>query len=336
MYILLVLYIALFLLSLKKGEEILSINNTKIIKGFCALNVLLSHLALNVYNISAFYPFKFLGNISVGIFLFLSGYGLSKSLQKRKNITFKYIFDKIVKIVLPYIIVIIILYFSLYLKEMSILNYLKLIFLGKIIGPFWYMSLLIILYILFFIIYQKGITNKRNTFFTIITIIYVVIACIFNITSHWFVSVLCFPLGLLYSTNEKKTNINIFRYKLIIILLFIITFGLKNIFAYLSIFNFAILDNILQIINCLTVCFCVIIFLSKVSLKCKIMEYIGSISYYIYLLHPVIMEYIIKENISYNNWRIFIVLALTIVFSQLFHFIVNLFFKVTIKKNSQE
>lgn len=328
MYLILAIYLILFILSLKKGNEGMSINNTKIIKGFCALNVLFSHLALNVFDISALYPFKFLGNISVGIFLFLSGYGLSKSLIKKSQISFKYIVEKMIKIVLPYIIVIIILYLSKYIKELSFLNYLKMIFLGKIIGPFWYMTLLIILYILFFTIYKNGITKKKNNIFLILAIIYVLISCIFKLTSHWVVSVLCFPLGIIYCDNEEKFNSVILKNYILIILLFGITFFLKNLFAYLNILNFYYLDCFLQICNCILVCGCLIIFLSKVKLKNKLMEYIGEISYFIYLLHPVIMEYIFKKNVSHNDWRIFIILFITIIASQIFYLIFNKFLKL--------
>lgn len=88
------------------GNEYLGRNYTNQLRGFFAVVVVYYHLALGIHPDGIFDIFSNLGNYSVGVFFFLSGYGLLVQYQKKGRDYLKgFLWHRvIVSLVIPYLI----------------------------------------------------------------------------------------------------------------------------------------------------------------------------------------------------------------------------------------
>ena len=93
------------------NEDYLSKTQTKIIKGFCAVGIVLHHLAQKTaapwleskYIIHGLDFFVNIGYLFVGAFLFISGFGLYKSLKANENYFENYFSRRILPIIIAYL-----------------------------------------------------------------------------------------------------------------------------------------------------------------------------------------------------------------------------------------
>ena len=302
--------------NLYKNEGILSKNQTIILKGIMAICIVLHHLIVH-YNSSFYFlkPFKYIGFICVGLFFFISGYGLTVSMYTKKDY-FKKFENRLNKVIIPFIIAIIIytLYNIILFYNTGYKCDQNIFF---IVQNCWYVYEIIMLYILFFILYKNVNFKKATIILSIILLFTLIIMYRNNISNTWYKSTSAFIAGIIiakYKKNIKEWIATKWLMKLTVLSLFLLISLLLGKFMQLGILE-------IFIYNCSVILATIVllIILARIGdFKNKVMEYLGTISYEIYLYHGLFIDLFLKLNISDKIGTILI-----ITFTIIFAFVIN-------------
>ncbi len=155
-------------------SDLISMEHSEVIRGFSILIIIIHHLCRHaISDPSDLIIFYNLGHIGVGLFLILSGYGLSESYKKKGLNDFFY--SKLLKIYTPFLLVNI-LYVTL--NQQLLGQHLsfndKILYAVGIINfdaNFWYMKYLFLLYLSFYVVFRLSIKdNYKLIFLTIISL----------------------------------------------------------------------------------------------------------------------------------------------------------------------
>lgn len=195
----------------------------------------------------------------------------------------------------------------------------------------WFFIVLIFLYVLFFIFIRF---NKWNVLILFLIAIFYILFCIKqNISGHWFVSILAFPVGVLFSKNEVKyIGIMKKRYLACLISLALVSLGILAIVVILgkgSMDSTNIISRFLVILSAAIFP----LFIIQISLKLSINEYVrkhGDISLGLYVLHPIFIT-IIERLIANTNLNAHLFQLINFVFL-LFLFPLAYLFQLITKK----
>lgn len=189
----------------------LSVDNCKCLKGILAILILIYHL----YQHTGLYSDTFigcglraLGCWCVGVFFFLSGYGLLKSLNEKGK---DYIINLPMHRILPFYLLIILLT-VIYSSENYFLNGtldLKTIicsftFGDTIIGKGWYLQVQLLLYIMFYITIMFLGRKNLIPIFSLEVTIYFIISFSIKMPLWWYAAVPSFVVGMMWCTWKEK------------------------------------------------------------------------------------------------------------------------------------
>jgi len=265
-------------------SKLLSVNATMQIKGLAIIFVILGHLHI-VENAGAW---------GVAMFLVVSGFGLTQSYNK--NGLNCYFTKKINKILLPYSLVTVVWLLINYFILDKNYGYLKILLLvlgldlkSSIDSTMWYISFILLWYMVFYIAF-KLMKNKitRLTFILIYSILfYMFVSKAFSpyvASEHY---VFEFPIGVVL--GMYCTSINKLINKCSNLFLAVVDIGCLIIFVkfmgqYSNIFLNVICMNLIVI-----VCIITFILFDKYRKKSKVLTLIGSLSYEIYLFEGVFL-----------------------------------------------
>ena len=258
--------------------------------------------------------FVYLGHYGVELFVFISAYGLTKKcLSSPKEPYFKYLFNRLIKIY-SLLITGLIFFFVFKLTILSpqqyidiTLHFLKMTYTLKLstiflyVGPWWFFSLIVQLYILFpFLFYIIQRFGKKGAVF-LLTVSYIFILALFLLKSQKIYPVFGnapghlpeFILGISLAFFPKiKMN-----YKVVIpaAVLFVGGCFFKPLFPFtfltVTIVSLAILKPLLQ--------------LPKKNLIIKALVWIGGISMFIFLINGIIRSRTLKWIYWYTDPQAF-------------------------------
>ena len=297
MELLFAVFFLLFLYKIKFGvsDEFMSKDYTTYLRGICALAIMLRHIRITDF--APLNVFDYLGNPIVGIFFFLSGYGMLTRIKQTgiDNYMNGFILKRCVPLFVEYIFVWIFNFVCMFLVSGNF-NFLK-----KIITPYsWFIIMIEVLYIVFYIGYKLFKDNlKRLIIFVTISELALIIALsVFGVGECWYLSLLCFSGGMIYSVvnlNKKKTLPLIFGFGALAVVAtgaeYVLSDKPKIIVLWALIYNVSVLSL-------------AIVALSVgryVRFKNPVFELCGKMSLEIYLLHGV-FQFIFKEiKPIYNN-----------------------------------
>lgn len=312
-------------------------NTTTFLKGIAILFVILGHMGY-IYNA---------GSWGVSLFLILSGYGIFKSYQK--NGLKKYFSKKIKKIFLPYVLVTIFVLLYNYIKfkisKKTIIFSLLGIDFGFICdGTMWYISYIFIQYIIFFIVAFAFKKIKRENIKSILIIL-----------SCFILSYIIYKLNIRYVIWRHAAGTFLYRYSfgLGLTISFLsnykISVKIKKIF--LTFASFGLLFVILCLYNCVTTNSKYFIYansmpillillneLKLVKFKNKTINFIGNISFDIYLWEAFFLN--IEKNLfsplHYQLLMDICTIIICILFSQMYKklFIDSILFNETTSKQN--
>lgn len=315
-----ILLLVIFISGVKKTNKgdikLMSIKHTNILRGIGAIMVVISHMGA----FSGLRYFTPLGGIGVAIFLMCSGYGLHISYSNSGlNGYFK---KRLLKILIPYWIVVII-YNIINLNSIELSLVVKQLLLIRTIPYLWFVQLIIVEYVLFFIIY-KLISSPKIRMYAIIVLS---LPIFFVNNSLYAEQCLSFAIGIILAVKLNKIkDISKAKYSFI---------GLSMCFiggVCLVLKQLPIADSHYLIYNTLElglkeITAMGVICLSYGIVKFKIVnmfERIGKYSYEIYLTHTL-MIFIIKNNYSFTNILIYI--SVVIVITYVLNMIVSKIYK---------
>ncbi|MFY4816686.1 acyltransferase family protein [Aliarcobacter butzleri] len=333
-----VVLLVLFL-TFKKSQhtDVFPISVTNELKGLGILTVVFAHFAyMKVTNADFLFPLSIIAGVGVDLFLFMSGYGLSVGMLKRPMKTLDFYKKRVIKIFIPFWVALIIIFAAdaIFLKEYymatsltttgeggSIALYIFRSMLGffptalgfgDVNSPFWYITWMIMFYLLFPIVFFK---DKPWLTALILAIIATIIGT-FNpgdLGDNWLhrLHTLAFPMGIIAAwllqvkegeENKFVTFIKEFRLKkvglvryLIIALMFVVVYYVSqnttaNSWPTLTVIfvkGFYV-EQLMSLV--IMMAFIVIFVLKKVDNK--FLAIYGVYSYEVYLIHwPLIGRY---------------------------------------------
>lgn len=277
------------------------------------------------------YVFDNLGYLGVGIFFFLSAYGLCNSYEKKGNRYAKEIlYKKIPNLILVMIITIwiSIIYFELTKQKIDGIEEVVFALKGNRLLN-WYFSAQIILYLLFILNmkFDGYITNYfclRLGFFTVILIGILMLLYIKGIVGiHWFISLLCFPMGakFYYMFKDNDKFIKILRNKKICIVNLIAVLIMVIMVHYFYFWNYCIGLKIIEIIMrfCIPIFFSInyTMLLSEYSSR-YIFRWIGKRSAEMILVQQIALD-ICKNNIENGLLYVILSIIFTIILAALMY-----------------
>ena len=320
------------------GENYLSLHNTTCLKGILAICIIFCHLwgviSLEAPKLSEGIIGHTIGRIctvlgylSVAVFFFLSGYGLTLQYQKRGERYLKNFLQQ--RIVPLYIINIFLIFFywgarALFGEQISWrLLVSSFVFGGTVIASGWYLQSILLFYGLFFLsfkYFKKGVSQ----ILTLIAgfFIYLVLCFLLRLESTWYESSCCLIIGVIWGKFGNSITVKLEAKKTLATYLFLsaVLFGITFIFG-----NFSFLSESLRIsIKCLSSCFFVIfvvLLLRVLPIDNFITYFLGKISLEIYVFHGFFLMLYNCKWIHIHNWILYSVLVIvsTIVWAWVIH-----------------
>lgn len=314
----------------KKGfnEDYLSLESSKLYKGFLAIIILFHHISQKVNPNLLFYKFSYVGYLAVAVFFFISGYGTHKSNLKSDKYRKKFLLNKFINILIPYIIVttIYVIYNKVYCKCYYVENIFEYIInKNPIVSNSWYIIVLLVFSIMYYI--SMSIFKKRKNLIIIpmllFNLIYIYYCKQNNFGIYWYDAIHLYNIGIIFAQYETKI-IGYFKrtYSIILpILLLLFRQLFKMYYLSLEYKNHFIISIII-----------VLLFLllnMKIKINNKLLEFFGKISYELYMVQGLFLD-IFRTRI-YNIQNDLYFALLVIVCSILSAYILNVFFSYTKK-----
>lgn len=305
----------------KKKSFDITPSETNIIKAIAIILVIFSHLRLTGY-ISLPKQLNYLGDWGVVIFLLLSGYGLARS-YSIKGMGKEFLMRRLKKVILPYSLVtsiwILTDYFihkQRYSLSVTVSSLVGLDFTRSIDPTMWFVTFIIIWYVVFYFIFSLKIKN-RYRFVILITVSLFFRYCeslelIKNMYIQWRFHAYAFPVGILWGLKVEKLDsifskvdskimyISKYLIPLIVILKYINNISSPDIYFGV---NFSVAVILIIIVKDLFNIFSRSIILIK----------IGELSFEIYLVHFAFMTRINLFNLTMSKKINMLVYWLTII-----------------------
>jgi len=300
------------------ADTALSLNNTAALRGISAIEIMLGHIGIVTGNVIQF-PNRKAGILFVGIFFMLSGYGLAYGYANKAGYLQHFFKKRFLKILIPTVLVIIAS--AIYYRNISIEMVLE-------SGARWYITELFVLYIIFYVSY-RFIGEKGIIVITVVTAVFVVLAYFMGLSNPWYGSTFCFPLGMAYYNFKKdtvtlKTKRRVFYVSLLLL-------GMLSAIAGFFVLDGSFVGNVLcRSLASVSFCLAVILVLEKIRIGNMFVEYLSLISFEIYLIHGIVIDYcssafIFKDNVfGFTILVTIITLTLAFTFNWICRFILRI------------
>jgi peptidoglycan/LPS O-acetylase OafA/YrhL len=288
-----------------------NVAETKPLRGLMALLIILTHVSFKFPQTQPTWLFTSFGAPVVSVFFFLGGYGLTISLMKKGNAYLKgFLKRSLTKLAIPFLLAsamwipLACLFLEGNLKQMM-LGFLTF---NPPLPYSWFVYALILLYIFFYIASKS--TEKlliSSGIQVATTFAMIVIFRLLDFGVYWYISLFAFNAGNIYAVYHKRANSILVKKPLLTLLTVLAILVIMDLFkirtALLAVIPFGIVVSILVLGG---------------GAKCKILNFLGSISYEIYLMHGIAITLLDNQGL---DWWIYLVLAcaITIVSAYLLH-----------------
>ena len=304
-------------------EKILTKNNSTVLKGIAAIFIMLGHIGINTaYPI--LFPFRKAGFLWVGLFFFMSGYGLMFSYLNKPGYIKNAFLKRIIAIVVPTYLIYLVFQIVIWVILKTPVGYWTDI-INRFVYYFiqdtnWFIPEVLVFYVLFFILFRLFNSRVANVVLWIITIGFIIFAFIRRdiFSNPWYGSSLCFPLGITYAMNEDKMQ-KFLQDKAIrnSLILLLVIFACTAMYFVLG--NDSAIGNLLaRNTASISFCFVALITISLVNLDNAVTRFLGEISFEIFLVHLQLLKILFSIEIG-KIWITMLCIILTIVISALIH-----------------
>lgn len=267
-------------LSFSKAVYSCSLENSRQLQGVFILVVIVHHIAQRL-EADVLTAFKGVGYLSVGVFFILSGYGLSKSLQKRTDYLKNFIPNKIFTLLLPFFLVNFFTVLLLWLLGIELTDFAKKMFsLNLVDTTLWFVVSIFLFYLFFYVSFKVRVDLMSFFFLFSLFFIYIFACKYFNLKVWVYLSSLCFPVGAMLGFYETRLS-SLFSLTQCKVVLFVFSLAAS---CYILIFQESFLLTLLML-KCLIFSVSILILFSFVSLKSRFARFFGDNSLEVYLLH---------------------------------------------------
>ena len=306
--IFILLLISLFVYLIPKTDvDYLSNKSTKSLKGLLALLIIFHHISQKVTTGENFSNFEYMGRYIVALFFFLSGYGLYFQYSNNANYMKNFLRKRLVRIFIPfYVFIVIYVIYRATLGEVINVDF----FLSfwkdhnNIIYNGWFINSIIVLYVIFYISFVRN--NSKTSFYTLIvlTLVYIFWKAYQDHGDWEYVSIMAFLLGVFWMENrsliEKCIEKNYFSFLVSFSILMYVFHHYEVIMKNIGITNKYVYYGIVG--NLCTMFFVVYFLLltNKLNFSNKYLDFLGYISFEVYMIHGLVMHYFGKFFVSSN------------------------------------
>lgn len=277
------------------NEDYLDKNQTKIIKGFLAIGIVLHHLSQRTaapwlkskYIIHGLDFFVNIGYLFVGGFLFITGYGLYKSFKSKSNYFENYFIRRILPILLAYLTTNLSYYFYNPIK--STYN--------------WYIVACLLCYILFYFGFSKFKKEYLSFLFIIVGVVAYSVVCAFLMLGGWWYNTISlFVVGLLYAKYERNIVSILKKLYIPLLILLVVTTCLCNWYGRYyeellypltseSIYDlYSTYIILFRSVAAISFVFVIILVSLKFKFNNKVLAFYGSISLEFYLIQGLFVQ----------------------------------------------
>ena len=322
--------VAITILTAKKdsGPHEMNHSHTDELKGVAILMVIFSHIGYFLFSDHKFlYPLSVAGGVGVNIFLFLSGFGLTKSEIKLKKPLLSFYFKRLRNIFIPmwFVLIPVLILdavilgrtYNFTIVAQSILGFFPNSDLDSAANsPLWYFSLILFYYLLFPLVYLKKnpMLSALAVFVIGLVMVSIKLPVSVDVLKLYKLHIIAFPLGMVFACLDlgkigvKINNLNSLVRYAAIFLLFLL-------FAYTAI-NSGVGSKIMteQLLSLVTMSSLILIFLIK-NIQSEALITLGKYSYEIYLIQWPLMyryDFIYKYTPPFLGTLIYILLFLLI------------------------
>ena len=193
-------------------------------------------------------------------------------------------------------------YFALLQPDINICYAIKVFFSsGNVIVPNSWFVFAILLYYIFFWLSCKLLNGKYViAVLSVFTIAYILFTVSLGYARHWYIEILVFPFGVIYSKYENKLQ-TIYMHKRIYMMVAPVCLIAICLFYVLGVkYNELYFMPVYVLIN-----FLVVSLLAKVKIErlsnFRVVKFLSGISYEIYLYHGIIMALLNKDAFKLDN-----------------------------------
>ncbi len=320
------------------AEDVLSKERGVVLRGVFIIAIMLHHLSQRTETGELFWIFMYMGSLAVGIYLFLSGYGLMKQYQMRGDAYLsKFLIKRIPRILIPYLIANIFyaVGYTLVGKKVKLITILKSFTTGDPFVLFsWYMISIFFFYLEFYFVHRF---IKKKWLMVLIDMLflaaYIYVCATVETGAWWYNTSIVFFVGMLWAEHEKAIMEFLKKgYVIKLILSFILTIALyvySLAFEYGSAINVALMwiDTIIFIVF-------VMMLNMKLILSNKLIVFWGKISFEVFLYHGFVVTLLKLRGFRVSNDVLFCLLVIAggtllgFVFSKLDNLILKKLIKI--------
>ena len=319
-------------------HDYLSKTNSECLKGIFAVCVLLHHLyqhsGVTMHPLAGA-GLQYLGYFSVGVFFFLSGFGLMQS-YKRKGKVYIDTFPR--KRLLPFymMILVLIVIYSVYTVAVGEpLRFVEVVqsFLigGTVISKGWYLQVQLLCYVLFYFAFR--FCNKRSTGLivsSVLTATYILVMIFLDSSTSWYVSTPLFVIGMWYSVYKDKINAWVFVKRR-----WLLTFLASGAVFFAVMLGQKLFETkylramFLTLVECAFV-FCLVLVLPKIRIEYQLTEMLGAISLEVYVMQGLCLSLFHSRVVTIQNVYLYAVTvtACTFLLAILIHPIIRKIFSL--------
>ena len=349
-----IFYFALLLLMLFKAkikvkgfhQDYMSYDSTTAIKGIFAILIFMRHavpyVGTNNWWIDTSFARadRFLGQGIVCLFLFYTGYGIYESYKKRRSYFDNFLENRLLKTMFSFDIAIVFFFLVRTLvlqKKVGVIELVKaLVGISSLGNSNWYMFYIFIAYIIAFLCFK--ICRKSDIMaicaVTVVTIGYCLYGKYGGLDLWWYDTALCVPLGMFYSYFKNKLDRFFQKNNLIYYLSLLISI---LVYVFSTHFHFQTRNNVLIIVSRLFFSILVVMITMKVSMKNRVLLWLGKYSFGIYIMQRIPMIIIIHYMPNINSY-LFVALNLVLTIALAFGFtkLSGLLTKIVFAKSNTE
>lgn len=262
-------------------DNYFSVDQTRSIKGVCAVFILLSHVCTYLADtFHALFLFKYAGAIMVAGFFLVSGYGLQYGVMNKENYLKGFFSKKMLSLAVPYYII---NFFYIVTNHMDIKT-----ILASLFGYYlWFMMAIAIFYTGFFLCNKFFGKKWTCVAMTVFVLCYIVVMNRLHFGFWWYNSCLAFPAGI-WICRMKNQFTAFFRKNWVVkTLILIAVFAIS--YAWYCRYNHqeTLLTLVVSLINTTTFAVLLPVLSMKVQLKNPILYFCGGLSLELYLTHAL-------------------------------------------------
>lgn len=278
------------LTSLFHPKNWLDRTSTYVLRGICMLIIVLGHVGSSstdpLFESEAYdrfcdaTGFSSWGMLATGMFFFLSGYGMTLSLQRQGKTTWSYVGRKLIKLFEGFLLLwgIYLIVFLLFDRSQLTSHLLiDFITLSMPLGvDAWFFKVILGVYVLFFLLFALPLGNRiRAIVFSIVCLIYYIVMRQLGFGPWWFASSPCIALGMWFAYGAGWLRSHPLPQILALFLLFVASHFSTA--AFLPPLSFTL---------------CLVLLTWLVPLSCRLLQFTGDNSLHFYFLEEPVYHYL--------------------------------------------